>query len=393
VVFGLPLVGLALFPATPAPLRTLVLWLTPPFLAHAFVIGFPRTHFYTLHIPAALLAALAVAGLVHWLAAHRLGWLRLPLAVAGGAVLLLAVPYAYLLYLQQNPEYYRTFPRERPAIYQARYGDAVPGGGHFGFPHRDGWKVAGMLYQQGELQGSISSNQSHRTDIWYIRGAPTCDHAPETVFLATWGGTNLDLHMPRLNDADSYARVACVLVEDQRMMDIYTRQPAAQPARPLHLADYRAAFDATPLPAIPLQDTLNATLPQHAHGQHWQQGITLAGYDLPYPQVAPGEHAPLTLYWDVTAPPATPYTPVVELYDTDGILVGTARRLCPGPPASEWLPEVLHKTSFAVHADADLPPGRYELRVSLRHPETGAALPLTDGRSAAEVGSITVERE
>jgi hypothetical protein len=46
--------------------------------------------------------------------------------------------------------------------------------------------------------------------------------------------------------------------------------------------------------------------------------------------------------------------------------------------------------SFALHDGAPLAPGRYTLHASLRHRETGAALPLADGAETFEVAPFVV---
>ena len=54
LAFGLPLAGLILSPATPPPLRTLLIWFAAPFIAESFLIDDPKTHFYTMDAAAAL---------------------------------------------------------------------------------------------------------------------------------------------------------------------------------------------------------------------------------------------------------------------------------------------------------------------------------------------------
>ncbi|HET9224072.1 MAG TPA: hypothetical protein VFO07_16280, partial [Roseiflexaceae bacterium] len=60
-----------------------------------------------------------------------------------------------------------------------------------------------------------------------------------------------------------------------------------------------------------------------------------------------------------------------------------------GPP-SEWHAQKESTTSFALAADARIPPGRYSVQVGLRDRATGALLPLADGSAALTVADLIV---
>jgi 4-amino-4-deoxy-L-arabinose transferase-like glycosyltransferase len=235
VAFGLPLAALALAPATPAALRVLLLAFACPFVVESFLLAVPNTHFYTMDVPAALLAALAGIML-----AGRARALRLPLALAALLVLLLAVPYMQLAFVQQMPEYERLFPAARPALYRSTYGDVWPNGSRFGFPHRDGWKVIGELYRRGELQGDYDSNQKPQITGWYIRDAARCGGRPTYYFVA-WSEDEIRL-------PEGYVLFGSVMVDGRQALDIYSREPLREPPQLFALEDYRAAFDAQPPP-------------------------------------------------------------------------------------------------------------------------------------------------
>jgi hypothetical protein len=250
IAFGLPLAALVLARATPAPLRVALAWFSVPMLALAFLISDPKTHFYTLHCAAALLAALALVQLSRWLWGRRGAWLQVLVLMGSGLVVLLALPYMLILFVQQVPEYQRTFPDARPDLYRASYGDELPYGGFFGFPHRDGWKVIGMLYHQGILQGSYTSNQKREIIGWYTRGlAFRCEHEPRYWFLARaeeqWEPVPPGYHL--LGD---------VLVDGQKQIAIYSREPLTQPYQIYDLSEYREPFDTQPLSPFPLHRAL-----------------------------------------------------------------------------------------------------------------------------------------
>lgn len=385
VAFGLPLAGLALAPGTPAALRALVLWFGVAFVAEAFLIDNPKTHFYTMHTPAALLVALAVVRLAQWLRARRLRRARAAL-VAGGALLaLLAIPYLYLVFLRQEPEYWTVFPEARPGIYRASYGDTLPDGGFFGFPRRAGWKVVGELYRQGALQGDYDSNEKEQITGWYTRGTLRCWYDADYYFAAwTEASSTIDVRVP-----PGYHLVGSVLVDNVKKLDIYSRQPVAHLPRIFTLDDYRATFDAQPVTHFPLQRSLIEVVPQYGLDVPWQRGVLLRGYDLDRQRLAPGQVATLVLYWREHATIEAGYEPVIHVLDSSGRRVGVAAPHCDVAPA-EWNTQYLRGVAFTVTAGAGMPPGTYTLQVGLRHAQTGAWLPTAGGASALPFATLTV---
>lgn len=381
IPFGLPLLGLASFRATPSPLRVLVIWFGVPFVAHAFLIGDPRTHFYTMNAAAALLIALATVQLFVWLQAHGLLRLQVALGIAGGGVVLLSVPYLYLVFIQQWPEYYRSFPAYRPNIYAASYGNKVPEGGHFGFPHRDGWKTVGELYQRGVLQGSYNANQRDRISGWYTRGAVRCEQRPDYFFLAKQEG----LSLPR--DLADYDRAACVLVDGTRMMDVYAQRTVShsgETPQAFVQEDYAPAFDARPVTHFPIQQSLLEIVPQHRMHAQWQRGITLLGYDLLQSSVRNQQLTTLSLYWSATEP-LVEYALLVKVVNPDGTIAGNIKPLCgPNPPAT-WSTQYINTTAFTVQTNEPAQPDTYTIQISLRHRVTNEPLLLTDGSDSARI--------
>ncbi|HWQ12134.1 MAG TPA: glycosyltransferase family 39 protein [Roseiflexaceae bacterium] len=431
LLFGLPLAGLALAPRTPAGLRATVLWFGAGFLGQAFLVARPNTHFYVLHTAAALLAGLAVARL--WFAgdwkrkdeprrhegtkarssegSRAASWLenaratsilrvlassclrvsRAGLIVAGVALLLLAVPYAYILFLRQEPEYRRTFPEHRPPIYRAAYGDEAPRFANFGFPHRAGWKAVGELYARGVIRGSYIANEEELITGWYLRGAFRCPIFADYVLLATH-----PLDRVRLDEGevrDTYHLLGIVTTDGIGKMEIWSRAPVGAEPRAFELRELAPAFDERPVWDFPTQRSLAEVTPQRRLEARWPQGIRLVGYDLDPPGAAPGQASFLTLYWRTPLGPESGgngYEPVVEVLDAAGRVAGTAEPTCE-PPNREWHWQWLSGVSYRVEAPG-APPGSYTLRVSLRNPRTGVALPLEDGRAAIEIGALRVQQ-
>ncbi len=376
-----PLAALLVARATPYALRVVLLWFTVPFWLHSFVISDPRTHFYTIAPPTALLAA--YAGVRLWHALPRSGawqWLtRLPLAGAGVAVVCLAVPYLWLLFLQQSPEYQREFPAHRPSLYRAQYGDQLPGGGNFGFPRRDGWPAIGLAYQQGTLTGTYATNQRDRIAGWYTRGAFTCD-LPDTYIVATVAGAQLPAALRR-----TYAPVGCVLVDNKRLLSLYQPEPARPLPAPLQHGAARAAFAALPVPNFPLHDALAAPAPMHPtdapHAQ-WQAGVWLRGYDVGHWRA--GGQLDLALYWEpIRALPASVRLDL-RLLDPQGRELAEFAPACTDLPPATWQPAQLTRTQHAARLPVPLAPdaGGYVVQVRLWDQARAVWLPLAAGDPA-----------
>lgn len=391
LAFGLPLAGLLLAPATPAGLRTLLLWFTPAFVAMSFIIAKPGTHFYTISTPAALLIALAMVQAGHWLRERRWAWLQVPLASSGVALLLLSAFYLYLNFVRLVPEYYRVFPAARLDLFRASYGEVVPETSYFGFPHRDGWKVIGELYRQGILDGDYDSNVKKVVTGWYTRGVLRCAQEPAYYFAAWYEASKRAF----IDIPPGYTLFGYVMVDDIRTLDIYSRAPVEQPPQRFTLSDYADSFNAQPIGSFPTVRALDALAPTHPLAAAWQHGVLLHGYDLDHQSLAPGATAALSLYWEAPAAAAalTDYTVVVELRDATGQVVASATPYCLPPAPATWPTRYINDTSFTLTADEHLPPGDYTLEVSLRHTANGAPFPRPDGTSILRVTNLRIQGE
>jgi hypothetical protein len=389
--FGLPIVGLILSPATPPALRVVLIWFAPPFLAESFLIAEPKTHFYTMDAAAALLIGIGIAQAVQW--AHRTTLPRvkwaLPrlLALAGAALLGVSFFYLGIVFVRQMPEYKRMFPAARPALYQAGYGDTLPRGGHYGHPHRDGWKVIGELYRTGALWGSYYSNQMGRISGWYTRGAYRCSEKPDTYLLGTWAASESDMAIPTEQIREEYQRTGCVVVEQMNMMDIYRKQSQAgiqegDLPRVFHLENAIADFDRQPIVPFPIQQPLMEPLPQHMLNVTWESGLTLVGYDV-HPPTIEGWRAntqpfttTLTLVWQPSRPQPEGYEVVVSIHDGNGRKVGIAQPLCRVSPPSEWSIWYATTTPFSI---APSYPHSSTIHIGIHNESTNKWLPSATG--------------
>jgi hypothetical protein len=388
IAFAVPIAGLVVSPATPPALRALLLWFAAPFVANGFLIDDPKTHFYTMDAGAALLIGLAIEQLAGWLRARRLTIALAPLALGGAALLALAAPYAYLVFVRQSPEYRIVFPTARPAIYRASYGDTLPrDAGYFGFPHRAGWKVIGELYRQGVLQGSFESNEDYTMTLWYLGRQPRCERDPSYYFLSE---APMDLvKLPVEQIRSSYHLFGTVLVDGVKKIDIYSRQPIEAP-RSFEMNDYTGAFDARPVATRPTRPMLFDLAPRAQTRGYWQSGLALERADMRKITMAAGQSTTMVFHWVASAALVGDQEVFVSLVDGSGRAAVALNPLCASGPSSEWHTREENMTSFALAADARIPPGQYSVQVGLRDRTTGAPLPLADGSSTLPIATLTV---
>ncbi len=234
-MLGLPVAVLIAISVVPVPLRIVLIWFSVPFIAETFLIADPKTHFYTMHSAVAFLIAWFLHQAVAWLRQRSLLHYLAPLILLTSVVVCISVPYTYMLFVRQYPEYARTFPSTRPTLYLADYGDDLPRGGFFGFPHRDGWKVIGELYRRGILDGPYFSNQKSLVTIWYVRDQVRGSHDAFYYFAA--------LGEDYLFPPEGYVMYGSVFIEGNRVMDIYTREAITEEQQVFHAEDYAVSFD------------------------------------------------------------------------------------------------------------------------------------------------------
>ena len=120
----------------------------------------------------------------------------------------------------------------------------------------------------------------------------------------------------------------------------------------------------------------NSAAPQTGLNIPFDEGITLAGYDL-----VPNDPVQLTLYWQAKRNPTKDYTVFVQLLNEKGEwLVGAD-----APPVNNFFPTSLWQKGdwiddlHLLSLPPDLPPGSYTIRVGLYDPISGARLARQNG--------------
>lgn len=192
--------------------RILFAGIIPTFILYIFFVARPNTHFYPMHIPCALLAALPFAY-------NMKGTKKFLLSVFGiGAIFQLA--YMYIAYVRTDPQYRTTYPKNRPAIFTAWYGDKLPKGAYFGFPIASGWEALARVFESGEFKGSYDSNEESLITEWYLKGSKRVSENPTYYFFVREPNDPVPLNRPKVER--TYHFMGRVYVGDRPTIDVYS---------------------------------------------------------------------------------------------------------------------------------------------------------------------------
>jgi len=135
------------------------------------------------------------------------------------------------------------------------------------------------------------------------------------------------------------------------------------------------------LDVVPLRPTRPpSTQTAYPVGARLGESLTLVGVDLSATDVSAGDVVTVTLVWRAEAEAASDYTVFIHLVDAGERLVAQtdAPPLDGAYPTSWWMPGEVVRDPHRLPLPADLPPGRYTLRVGLYEPAVGARLVATD---------------
>ena len=115
--------------------------------------------------------------------------------------------------------------------------------------------------------------------------------------------------------------------------------------------------------------------------------IRLVGYSLTLRQLAAGDIAPLTLFWQADRAPSRRYKLFVHLLDAGNQIVGQIDTELPLKQPGEQA-----AGNYGVPVHPATPPGEYRVEVGLYDPETGERLLAPDGSGQVWLEPLTVER-
>jgi hypothetical protein len=237
--FGLCVLVAPLLSSRASPLyqRVLVLWVVVPLAVLGFLFARPNTHFYVLHLPLAIIAAVAFGALLR--KAPRL------ICALGAAIFALSITlsgwYLATAYLTPRIEYRFVAPRVLPWFAKPFFARGITQGPFFGFQRRSGWKAVSVLYSSQALAGSYGSNEEELVTSWYLWPTPRTQSAPQNFMIAVRPNDPVRVSSSLLKS--SYNFWGRVYVDDHRSLDIYRSTPSTMPPHPLDLAQFITEFD------------------------------------------------------------------------------------------------------------------------------------------------------
>lgn len=267
---------------------------------------------------------------------------------------------------------------DRLSLIEAEVGDEVFETGRDIIPIRLVWQKTANLGSEHRVSLRLA-DAAGRT--WTTRDSyPQAGHAFFTDL--DIGGLLTD-HHGLLTPAGAPPGLYRLLLSVRRIDDAHPLDLLNQAKQPtgaeLLLAEVELGEPEPPLApaALPVQTELMANFGQAAR---------LVGYSLGQPPFKSGEALPLTLFWQSQAEGLEQLSAVVELEDEAGQILVTHDRE-PLWPATEWRVGTLLRDPHDISLPPTLPPGDYQLFVSL---VTGQGDHLTvQGASRLLLGTVT----
>jgi len=353
------------------------LYLGVPLIFYCFVVADPRTHLYTFYPGAAVLAGVALAGVV-----SSASWSRWLKAVVGGAFGLwyaLCAGYIGLAFVSHRVEYKRAWPESRQPLYPVPFADdALPPYGHFGFPYQAGWKAVEYLFDQGVVFGSYASNEEPEVTTWYVRsGARTmCGH-PDVYVVAEDVQDEIAIDWGELER--EYSLVAEVAVSGTTKIRVFAQGRNDADVMRLNSEDYAPRYDRAVTPLAQRPAPYGGA---YGIGADFGGVGRLLGFDLSANRLQRGTSTVVTLYWQALSSPDRNYQVFVHLVD-DGELVSQhdGAPACAFAPTSLWESGQVVRDEHVIALDATVPIGVYDLYVGLYDLLTFERLPVDGGPS------------
>jgi hypothetical protein len=374
---GLLLLGALLIPKLSFADRLLWLWFSLPLCQALFLTKEPSAHFHVFIVPWLLITGQTLA----WL------WQQLRTVVGERAALIMGVgvaaicivlfgSYEYWFYLDHAEVARHWQEIERPRWWPLH--ESVAGQPLFGLPHYSGWKVIGLLYQEGKLRGSYKTNIRAWASDWYTRGAEYCENKPPYIFLETGGRPEEQVQL-RAKMKDQYQLFGTVYAYGQPRLEIYQWGAVTTPQR-FDAENYAARFDAQLSgPNFRLGPPAVEPVMTPVHYRLGEQ-IELVGYRLEQTQARPGGTLLLTLHWRVNDRVTTNYTLFNQIVGPHDKMLGQldTEPSCTGGPTAKWKPGGVMTGYYQIPIFADAKPGVYPLQVGLYQPDNGERLPVYD---------------
>lgn len=138
---------------------------------------------------------------------------------------------------------------------------------------------------------------------------------------------------------------------------------------------------------------------QHVPGARQEVQVDLGGqvrllaFDPLPARLAPGQTAPLVLYWGALKPLDGNYSASVQIIDDRLNKIAHVDHYRPGGYPTAWWPvSEYNRDSYQLRIDPGARPGTYSVLVVLYHPVTGQRLVPAPGVPGAERGALEVQR-
>jgi 4-amino-4-deoxy-L-arabinose transferase-like glycosyltransferase len=146
------------------PIMLVILaWFAAPFAFYMLLGGDPRSHVYMYFLPAMILAALGIEGIISLVNTRVL--VQVAQATAW-AVIIVFASFTYYMMVDHSIEH----PWERKTVFGYELPNLETGyiQGVFGFPYNRNLEQVGELFRSGRLHGTVDSNERYSTVEFYF---------------------------------------------------------------------------------------------------------------------------------------------------------------------------------------------------------------------------------
>ncbi len=379
IPFAILFFGAVLAPGQPMPRRAVWVWFGVPWFFYLFFAAVPLTHVHVFFPPWAILTGLGLIDVARWLASwsRAMRWI-----VASLAVVLYALCgyYAVMVFVDHTPEYRRTFPEFRQAVYWTPY-EQMPQDGLFGFPYRAGWKVVGYLRDTGRLDGNFGSNEEPPITDYYARHAVRWECPTPDVYI-TAVNVQDEVYIRWDQVQSDYQPAIEVTVGGQPKLVIH-RHDITSSSDTYRVEDYARLFDQGTTPDRVAKPAPETKLPMP--GNLVEQTSTvgdfarLTGYRLSTEHAVPGGYVDLTLLWEVLTFAPTDYAVFTHLHDGVAMLGQLdGQPVCGIRPTTTWQPAEIVVDVYRIPIKRDAPTGPVSLYVGMYDGRTGDRLPVSN---------------
>jgi hypothetical protein len=133
----------------------------------------------------------------------------------------------------------------------------------------------------------------------------------------------------------------------------------------------------------------------HPLAVEFADSIRLRGASVIDSSLMPGDAVRIAVQWETAVAIKDSFRVFAHVFDADGNLRAQYDSV-PGDgllPMTGWQPGETVEDRFAITLPGDLPPGRYEVRLGIYHPDSGLRLPVTGGADSGDsvvIGTFSV---